>query len=282
MNRKIQIAASAALLLTALLFSACSTQRRAVRAPIREQGEQFLIDQLKAHELKFHRFACKFSVAYEADKKKTEFSGSMRVLHDSIIWISISPALNIEAMRFVLTPDSVKLLNRLNRTFLVRDFNYINKLLNKNLDFDMAQAFLLGNDFSLYENNTFKASVDNDQYKLSTSNRLRIRLNARRNDNNVSIPIQYIWLDPQSFKISKVVLQETDQENRRFVANYSNYEPVADQLFPMNAVFRIETETQKVEIRIEYSKISLEQEQNYPFRIPEGYEEIQELIPTNK
>lgn len=263
-------------------FMACTGSRKAVREPIKEQGAEFLANKLKENELKFQKFSAKFNVLYQVDRKSTNVAGNLRIDRDSIIWISITPALGIEAVRFMLTPDSIMLINRLNSTYIAKDFAYINKLLNKTLDFDMAQSFLLGNDFSLYETNTFKASVENQQYKLSTVNRRKLRRSVRLSDDEISIPIQSIWLDPVSFKISKVLLKEAERDSRKFQATYDGFEEVDGKLIPTELDFKVETVDKKVRIRISYSKIQLNQEQTYPFRIPESYTEIEELQPEKK
>lgn len=270
------------IVLIAIGVSACSSSRKAVREPIKEQGTEFLTKKLKEHELKFDQFSAKFNVTYEIDHKKTTVSGNLRIDNDSIIWISITPALGIEAVRFMLTPDSIKYINRLSNTYFLRDFLYINQLLNKSLDYDMAQAFLIGNDFSLYESNTFKASVENQQYKLNTVNRRKLRRYVRRSEDDISIPIQSIWLDPESFKISKVLLKEAERDSRRFLATYDEFDEVAGKLIPTKLDFKVETDDKKIRIQISYSKIQLNQVQTYPFRIPESYKQIKELQTKNK
>jgi hypothetical protein len=263
-------------------ITACTGSRKAVREPIKEEGAEFLTNKLKEHELKFEQFQAKFNLSYQVDGKKTNVSGNLRIDYDSIIWISISPALGIEAVRFMLTPDSIKYINRMSNTYLLNNFLYINQLLNKTLDYDMAQSFLIGNDFSLYESNTFRASIENQQYKLSTTDRRKLRIYVRRSEDDISIPIQSIWLDPDSFKISKVLLKEAERDNRKFVASYDEFEDIEGKLIPASLDFKVETDDKKIRIQINYSKIQLNQEQTYPFRIPENYTETKELQTKNK
>ena len=263
-------------------LASCTGSRKAVREPLKEEGAEFLMGKLKEHEVKFSQFSAKFNVTYTADKKKTTVSGLLRIEYDSIIWISITPALGIEAVRFMLTPDSIKYINRLNNSYLQQNFTYINQLINKTLDYDMAQAFLLGNDFSFYESNTFKASVENQQYKLSTTDRRKLRRYVRRSEDDISIPIQSIWLDPQNFKISKVMLKEAERDNRKFLATYTEFEDSDGKVIPLEMDFRVETADNKIRIRISYSKIQFDKEQTYPFKIPDSYMEIKDLQPEKK
>jgi len=265
------------ILILATGYTACTGTRKAVRAPIKEEGTEFLINKLQENELKFNQFSAKFNVTYQVDGKKTSVSGNLRIDYDSIIWISISPALGLEAVRFMLTTDSIKYLNRLSKTFLSQDFLYINQLLNKTMDYDMAQSFLIGNDFSLYESNSFKASIENQQYKLNTIDRRKIRRFVRRSEDDISIPIQSIWLDPENFKISKVLIKEAERDNRKFIATYGDFINIEGRLIPSDLEFNIETDVNKVNIKIRYSNIQFEQDQTYPFRIPENYSEIKDL-----
>jgi hypothetical protein len=276
---------SAKLILAVSIFasiSSCTSSRKAIRTPIKEQGAEFLTDKLKEYELKFDQFSAKFSVTYQVDGKKTSASGNLRIQHDSIMWISISPALGIEAVRFMLTPDSIKFINRLSNTYFIHDFAYINQLLNKTLDYDMAQAFLLGNDFSLYDSTSFKASVDNQQYKLITENRRKLRRYVRRSEDEISIPIQAIWLDPGNFKVTKVLLKEAERDSRKFQATYNEFEPVNNEMIPTNLEFKFETDNQKISIKIKYSRIQINQDQTYPFRIPDTYTATDLIQPKRK
>lgn len=263
---------------TAFLLAGCTSSRHIIKAPLKEQGADYLFGQLKKSEIHFSDLSAKFSAEYTNDKKTTSFSGQIRIKHDSLIWISISPLLGIEMMRVVLTNDSVKYLNRISSTYFLRDFNYMNRLLNKALDFDMVQAFLLGNDFSFYENGKFRAGVENSLYKLSTAERHKLKKYLRQNDTIDNIPIQHIWLDPANFKISQVVIKEIEKDNRKFEANYSEFEDVNGQLFPTKLSFAIETGESKVSINVSYSKIVIDQHQNFPFRIPENYQPIEEIV----
>lgn len=264
-------------IIAAVLFTGCTTSRKAIREPLREQGSEFLMNKLKENELRFHTLSTKFSATYTRDRKKTDISGQLRICKDSMIWISITPMLGIEMARFVLTPDSIKYLNRINATVMLKDFKYINQLLNKTLDFDMAQAFLTGNDFSLYETNTFRASIDGGEYKLNTSNRRKLRRFVRRSDDEISIPLQSIWLDPDSFKISRVMLKEAERDPRKFTAEYSGFEQTEGQRIPAVLDFRIETDKEKIRIKVDYSRVTLDESVSFPFSVPESYTPIEEF-----
>jgi hypothetical protein len=266
-----------ALIPFALLQQSCSYARRAIKAPLKVEGADYLFKKLKHSEIHFNDLSAKFSAEYTVNKKKTTLSGQLRIKHDSLIWISISPLLGIEMARMELTNDSAKYINRISSTYFLRDIDYINELLNKTLDFDMVQAFLLGNDFSFYENGAFRAGIDNNNYKLVTAERHKLKKYVRQNEKVGNIPLQHIWLDPSNFKITHVLVKEIADENRKFEADYSGFQKISEQLFPTELRFNIETGNKKVTIVVNYSKIVFDQQLVYPFRIPENYKPIQEI-----
>ena len=156
---------------SAILFG-CNPQKKIIKEPLKEKGADFLFGQLKKNEFHFDWLNIKFSAEVTFNKNSNSFSGNARIRKDSAIWLAIYPALGIEAVRILVTTDSVKMLNRIAQTYFCGDFKYINQLLQTDLDFDMLQSLLVGNDFSSYENDVFKATVDDKLYLLSTIGRI--------------------------------------------------------------------------------------------------------------
>ena len=68
---------------------------------------------------------------------------ALRMRRDSIIWVSAS-LVGVEGVRAVLTPDSVRVLNRIDHTYFTGGYDYLSKLLNVPVSFAQMQALLLG------------------------------------------------------------------------------------------------------------------------------------------
>jgi hypothetical protein len=258
-----------------LIITSCKTQRSVIKAPLKEQGSAYLFKKLQDNELKYKSFKASFSAEYEKNQKKTSFSGTIRIKKDSLIWCLISPVLNIEAARVVISPDSIKILNKMEGTYMIQDFDYINEMINRGLNFDMLQSLIIGNDFSVYDNSSFKASIDKHEYRLSTQNRRRLRKLSQVAD-TVSdvIPFEQIFLNPINFKISTVIIKEIENNNRTFQAYYKNYVAINNQLVPQSVELNINDGANRIHIAIKYSKIQIDTDQNYPFTIPSKYTRV--------
>jgi hypothetical protein len=275
MNKGSKSGISAQSFLIMLLFvvvSSCGTTRKTIKEPLKEQGAEYLFSHLKMNELQYTYFSARFSASFYRDKNETSFSGQIRIQKDSLIWISISPVLGIEMARILITNDSIKYINRIDNNYFISDFNYINSLINSTLDFDMLQAFLTGNDFSFYENSSFRASTDNMEYKLVTTDRRKLKKYVRNNQ-FINIPIQHIWLSPETFKISRVMVREINPGGRKLEGNYL-YLNDGKQLVPEKLEFDLEVAENKNHISVLYTKINTLDSLAFPFRIPEKYNKV--------
>jgi len=261
------------ILITAFYSVSCSTKRGIIRQPLREEGEGFLLEKLIGNEVKFDWLSARCNIVVTDDKKsKTEFNGEIRIQRDSVIWISLSPALGIEVARLMITSDSIKFVNRLNKSYFVGDYNFISEIFQTTIDFDILQSLIIGNDLHSYENNTFRATVDAFEYKLQSTHRLKSRKYLKKED-TPNILVQSIWLNPDNFKITRMNLKEFGEENKRLQTEYSSFKPIGNQLFP--TVLKIDLQSnKKLAIQIDFSKVELDSEQVFPFKIPGNYDKM--------
>ena len=257
-----------------LVFSeSCHTRRNDYIKPIREQGPDYLFEQLKKNEFRFETLSLKFNVESEVDNQNTSFSGHLQIIHDSTIWISIQK-FGLEAARLLITSDTCKMMNRIDNTYFIGGFEYVNSILKTDFDFDMIQAIITGNDFAYYENDIFKAGIENKKYKLSTLGRRKLKKYIRHEKEIYKVLVQDIWLSPETFKIEHSLLKEVKDDNRKFESFYSDFTDVNGQLFPTTFIFEIQ-ETKKIKGTVTYNKISTATIEALPFRIPQNYTRMQ-------
>lgn len=259
-----------ALVVIMIGLSSCKTTRKTIKDPIREYGADYLFEKLKENELKFEYFSAKFNLDMVIDKKNTSFRGQIRMRKDSAIWISFSPALGIEMARILITTDSVKFINRLNKTFFVGDYDFVCDFVGTNVDYDILQSILLGNDLTYYEDGKFRASYDSKEYHLVTAGRRKLKKYVRNEQDAERVYIQNIFLNSESFKITKMKIKEVKKESKKLDAFYENFQMVNEQLFPYHISFDI-TADKPVWVDLRYSKITINIPNKYPFKITSKY-----------
>lgn len=267
--------AAVLLILSAALFPSCkSTKKTATenKTTLDFKSSRVLASNLKKNEFSFEWLSAKFNCEATIDSSINSFKVSMRVRKDSLLWFSISPALGIEVARAIITKDSIKFLNRLNSTYFSGGLNYVSKLLQTDLDYESLQSLLVGNSVDFYEDDEkLRSSVDNKRYLLSTIRKRKLRKAIEKNK-ELKDPVQSIWLDPATFKITQLLFQDFNS-NREFMATFGNHKMIDSTYFPYNIKYNIKAE-KKVSISIEYTKVEKGEPQKLPFSIPEKYEQI--------
>jgi len=257
-----------------LVLPSCKTNRSLIKDPIKEYGADYLFEKLKENELQFDWISAKFAIDMVIDNKKNSFRGQLRMRRDSAIWISFSPALGIEMARILITTDSVKFINRINKTYFSGDYEFVHDFIGTNVDYDVLQSVLLGNDLTYYEDGKFRASYDSKEYHLVTGGRKKLKKYVKDKNDEERIYIQNIFLNPETFKITKMKIKEIKKENKKLDAFYDDFQKVEEQLFPHHLSFDITAE-KSVWIDLNYSKISINQALLFPFKITSKYTRIQ-------
>lgn len=258
-----------------LLTSACKTKQKIVlnngKCLLDFKNSKTLTGLLKANEFHFDRLNGKLSVEANIDSSSNSFTVNLRMKKDSIIWMSISK-MGIEGARVLITKDSVKLINRISNKYFKGDYAYISKILNTELDYEMLQSLLIGNSVEFYdEDEKIKPGVDDCMYTLGTVRKFKMRRVERGKD--LKEPAQTIYMNPGSFKIARIIFYEFNPD-RSFDAKYTTFDSVGThQSFPMKMNYSIKAQ-KNITIDLAYTKLELDAEQSFPFRIPEDYEQI--------
>lgn len=256
-----------------ILFS-CRSERSAMKGDVEEAGSEYVMTQLEDHKLNFDSFQAKISVNYTKGNENASFKGNIRIKKDSAIWVSIAPVLGIEIARIMITPDSVKYIDRHNKSYFKADYSYVNAYLSNSMNFDMLQAFLLGNDFPFHEKADWNVKIDENTYRIEPANHSKLREYAR-NHQDASVPVQKTWLDPHTFKINKVMMKEISQSSdHELIAEYNDYNAVSEQLFPLHAKYELKTD-KKMSVVLDYSKVALNKDLKFPFNISAKYQQLQ-------
>lgn len=256
-------------------FTSCRATKKIVETPnatVKLKGQEVIqvFDSVIAHQFYFHYLSAKATVDYTDKTGETNsFDINLRIRQDSAIWISITPLLGIEVSRLLVTSDSVFMLDRVHKTYMKRDLRFFEDQLKTNVSYDMIQAVIVGNYFQYLKNEKLKSLYEEEPFLiLSSMNKRQLRRSQEEKDPNKPV-VQDFWIDG-NFRIAKSKI--TDDKRDRFVeTNYKNFTDVNGSLFPNNIVVTIASTSPTI-MKIEYNKITVQDELSMPFTIPERYE----------
>src|SRR5215217_5947410 len=102
--------------------------------------------KIDSNRVSYTTFNGKVNIDYKGgDGKNYDVNANVRMFKDSAIWISANAILGIEAMRVLITKDSVKLLNKLDKLYTARSVDYLQDVTSLPLDLPTLQDLIVGN-----------------------------------------------------------------------------------------------------------------------------------------
>jgi len=271
-----------------LLLASCKTSKTITTfEKLKPISTSRLIKNIEENAFKYEgldikRIAC----VYETPDNKTSFRATLSSKEDDHIQVMISK-LNLPVAKILLTPDSVKMINYLQKTYFLGDYSYFEKILGASVDFQVVQSILTNDVFS-YRNdekdNDYKEFVsyaDSGAYILqSLKNRKLEKINRKGKDDKIdrylkkldeeSFIVQYLYVDPTNFKVRKILMDDVS-EGRKVTVNFDDFTPVEDQLYPGSIDIHLTSRESDMKMKIKLSKFSLDPDPTINFRIPDKY-----------
>ena len=225
----------------------------------------------------------KLSASYTNEDKSLSFRGSYKIRRDSIIQL-YAQKLAIPVGKLEVNLDSFKLVNFVQQELMIGKNSYLSEYIGMEVDYSVLQALLSNKLFSFRQDTREKdfkdyvCDIEDDMYKISSIrdrkfkkfNKNEERLERYRNRLDEGHVIkQDIYVDPDSFVVRRMVLNDLDTK-RGVKLEFSKFEKVNDQWFPGSIDIQVIGD-KKIELSIELSKISLDDEQNFGFSFSSKY-----------
>lgn len=242
--------------LSLLLFSCKKPNISASNPATAQEFSDFAID-----EVDFDYLTSKAKVHFKDEQNDLKANANIRMKKDSIIWISVNAAAGFEAMRILITTDSIYILDKLKNSYTVHDYSSLSQNLNINLSFRITQAMILGN-LMLPRDNGDKISKPDSIYYLLNQSDSKINLGT------------YVAIENR--KIERVEVTEPNESNQ-LIIKYSNFAPLGAFLFPLqnNITLSYKDENSnsyQTTIEVEHAKTECpDKELNFPFNVPNKF-----------
>ncbi len=215
-----------------------------------------ILQQINANHIDFTSFSAKVNIDYKDDAdKKYDVNAVVRMYKDSAVWISANAVLGIEALRVLNTKDSVKLLDKLNKTYVARSNDYLQEVTSLPLGLKTVQDLLIGNPVYLDSNIIAYSTNENSVSLLSVSEWFKNLLTVNAKD--------------KSLQRSK--LNDADiVRNRTADLTYNDYETKKNISFPTKRRINI-SDKKKLDIKLEFKKFTFNEEVSFPFSVHKNF-----------
>ena len=269
----------------AFFFAGCKqTEKIATPKRIKRYSVGKVIKMTNENSLKFETLSVKKIVAsLTNDGNTTSVRGSYKIRRDSIIQL-YAQKLAIPVGKMEVNIDSFRMVYFLDQELFVGKNSYLDKLTGMDIDFSVLQAFLSNKMFSFRQDpkdkdfKEFSCEIEDEMYKISSIRDRKIRKLNKNEDrlerfrnrlDEAHVIKQDIYIDPDSFVVRRMVFNDLDN-SKGVKLEFSNYEKVMNQWFPGLIKMQL-TGDKQLELTIELSKISLDDETNFGFSVSPKY-----------
>ena len=238
------------------VLSSCSVNKNT--SSLRNLSANHIIREVEDNRFEFDNLEAKLGIKVKGDNN-IGLKGQLKMQNDSVIWISVSLKLGIEVGRIMITEDSLKFINRSNRTYLTASLNNVSEILPVDASIRFLQDILVGNDSKLKRGDKYKAIAENNRYKLVS--------------NNNEILTRDIWVTPKTFKISQYDIRLLEDDKNKISLLYDNFQEINGRLLPTKITI-VANDNFGIDLEIDYSEIKVGEKSNFPFNISKKYDRI--------
>lgn len=238
-----------------LLLAACKTPQGARGAKLKKRSADYVQKQMMQNQFEAKTVSAKAKIKFtDADRSMTVFS-SIKMKKDSVIWLN-AKAFGIEAGRVLIRPDSIFVLDRLNKRYMAKDIWWLQDEFGLPVDFQGLQAMLFGN--PIFFDSDLTIEQDSLYYILgSKDDRYETAYKA----------------NGATFKLVEMLISQP-KDQRMGLIQLSDYQTLPNgQSFSFNRNIGMNSpETGKTTVKIEMNKVEVDEPVNISFSIPDRYE----------
>ena len=215
----------------------------------------------------------------------TRIRGMYKLKKDSIIQVA-AQKLTIPVGKMELGTDSFRIVNHIGKVVMSGLIQQISDYIGYDIDYQTIQAILSNQMQSLkpdQKENQFKdyvLDIEENMYKISSvrerrfrkfeANEVRYERFMQRKDEQHMVK-QDIFVDPDIFVVRKEIYHDLSSD-RVITIEFSAFQHVGEKWFPGKIHLSLSGK-EKLEMEVELSKVSIDDEIDFGFSIPSKYKQ---------
>jgi hypothetical protein len=209
---------------------------------------------IKSRQVNFNTFSAKANTKLDINGDNNDVTLNIHINKGKMIWVSITALLGIEVARAVITPDSIKVINKLQGVYLKKPFSFIYQFASRQVNYKTIEALLVGN--AMPEVLTERSRITSDLGNVTLAGNLD--------------ELIYSLVLGTNMRVTQFNLTNTDA-GQALLVNNSAFIQVSNRLVPSQIDILSTIQDKKIQANLRYTKVDFDQQLEYPFNIPERY-----------
>lgn len=242
---------------TLLLFtslSGCKSKKKLIEAEKATMNLDMIAwEQAIANDLEVAELSLNGELNANINGENQSSAFNIRIERGKQIWLVLRPMLGIEAFRVLITPDSLRMVDRINKQYYEKPFSYLNQLAGTQIDYQTLENLLLNNLSHLKTSPVTKADIAGFDFV------------ANKENTRFSIDLQ------EELPKSKTILAESGDKKVRI--DYQLPTRMDGNWVP-SSLKAILNGNENNGISLNFTKFAVENGQTYPYSIPKNYSRV--------
>lgn len=251
---------------TGVTLTACKPRQKIVvsRTPVEHKANSTLFSDILAAEFPYRTFSAKLDMNLMSATRSLSSRARLHMVKDSILQISFQPLFGFEMFRFCITPDTVLLLDRMNKRYVLESIAVIKEHYPIGFDFYALQAIF--SDAPFLSGKEKPAGDDFAAFSYHRTSDRNVTLSAEDADSG----IRYSFLVNGDDRITFTHLFHPERKYS-LQWEYNHFMMVNDCLFPHKMEMTVSSESKKIDGEILFSSITTDQLLTLKVTVPEHY-----------
>ncbi|MDD3979275.1 MAG: DUF4292 domain-containing protein [Proteiniphilum sp.] len=269
-------------LLVILLMAACKSRQQYIysTAPVEDKTHNELFRDIIASEFSFQTFTAKLNMNLTSGKKSLSSRANIRIVKDNALQISIQPLFGVEMFRLFINPDTVVLLDRMNKRYVMEPIAQLKEHYPVGFDFYTMQ--------SVFTNALFvsgKEQVEAADYRRFSYTRTSDQ-NYYLTAKDQTSGIDYAFTVNGDDRITFTHLLQPEKK-QSLQWGYNNFALFNEISFPLKMQISLSSTSRKVDAELLFSDVVTDMPIELTMNVPKGYkktsiDEVFKFLSSNQ
>ncbi|MDO5664748.1 MAG: DUF4292 domain-containing protein [Bacteroidia bacterium] len=248
-----------------LSLHSCKAKKQIVAAaPIEEKVDADLFSDILNSQFSFKTFSSRLNLNLLSGTKSLSSKASLKIVKDKAIQLSIQPLFGVEMLRLYADPDSLLLLDRMNKRYVKESIEDIKKMYPVGFDYKTLQSLLTNQMFVSGQTNVIYA----DYEKFSTGRVSDMHYLLKSVDKKSGIKYSFTIDGNDRIALTHMV---KPKDNYSMNWKYNDFVVKTQKPFPHKMDITLASTNRKVNVELEFSSITLDEDFELQASIPESY-----------
>lgn len=245
------------------LFSTSTAFTQGQQQPVYGNYDS-IANRLNANQLAFKTLSLRAKMDWTDDRSESDqdFQASIRILKDSLIWMSLTGPIGVEGFRVLITPDSFQSMNKMTNEYTVNNFDYIQNWLMFPVNFGMAEQIISGERIA--------ARPERKDYHARASIAVKEDSSTYVLYNETDKMLEKIWVDTVNYTIQKILLKDK-LLTQDMTITFDDYRTVEGKPFSYHRHLEVHRNGIAMKLEMDVTKLRWNENLTYPFEVSDKY-----------